>query len=77
MDIPINSFYSDLSQNLTKEDVLYTYIIRLLQDIKLIQGPQAVYSTLRRHKDVHGFVITYLSDHMSTIDGMLADLDSM
>lgn len=65
-----------IDDNVTQQDVIYSYAINLLSNLKLIQGPQAVYSTLRRHKELYNFIIEYASDHMKTIEGLIADLDN-
>lgn len=71
--INISDFFE--KQNFSNSDLAYSYGINLLQDLKLIQGPQAVYSTLRRHKDFYSFLLSYQADHLKTIEGLIADLD--
>lgn len=63
------------NSNFSESDVAYSYAINLLQDLKLTQGPQAVYSTLRRHKELCSFLLSYQSDHLRSIEGLIADLD--
>lgn len=62
-------------QNISDSDLAYSYAINLLQDLKLTQGPQGVFSTLRRHKELNSFLLSYQSDHLKSIEGLIADLD--
>lgn len=73
MKIDINQIFDN--KNLSQSDIAYSYAINLLQDLKLTQGPQGVFSTLRRHKELNSFLLSYQSDHLKSIEGLIADLD--
>lgn len=56
-------------------DNIYFYLVDLLKDIKLTQGPTAVTSTLRRHSNVKKFLLQYQVHRLADLEAKLIDIE--
>lgn len=54
-------------------DELYCNLINLCEEIKTVLGPQGLDATLRRHKKIREFLLSYQSDSLVYFEGRLAD----
>ena len=60
-----------MKPNLTESDIAFAQGIKILSDVKLVLGGQAVYSTLRKHKAFKTFMESYIRQHHSlTLDSL-------
>lgn len=50
---------SDILSQDTKKYMTYCHIISLLQDVKLVHGPDGLMRTLQRHTRIRQFLIDY------------------
>lgn len=65
MDIVVSSVHDDI----------YNSLIKLLGELKLVLGPEGLSATIRRHKLVRDFLVTYQQDALNSIESTIADLD--
>lgn len=67
---------SNSSVNSLSRSEIYSSLISLLDEVKLVQGPQAVYATLRRHKEVYKFILLYQQTCLKEVEGFILDFDN-
>ena len=67
-----------LKPNLSEADLCFAQGIKILSDVKLVLGGQAVYATLRKHKSFKTFMESYIKQHHSlTLDSLEETIASL
>ena len=60
-----------MKPELSESDIAFAQGIKILSDIKLVLGGQALYGTLRKHKSFKTFMDSYIRQHHSlTLDSL-------
>lgn len=62
---------SDFLSQDTKKYMTYCHIISLLQDVKLVHGPDGLMRTLQRHTRLRQFLIDYQKTAIIDLEGNL------
>ena len=77
MNIPVNDDFGISSEDLTKL-ATFKKAVRLLSDIKLVRGGQALYGTFRKRKVLKSFLENYINDNFAAqLDDLEETIASM
>lgn len=70
----IDDILANFSDQELRDTAAYNSLIQLLEQIKLVHGGQGLQSTLKRHKKIYNFLVTYqkkcIIDIESNISGV-------
>ena len=67
-----------MKPELSEADIAFAQGIKILSDIKLVLGGQAVYGTLRKHKAFKSFMESYIRQHHAlTLDSLEETIASL